>query len=352
MSSNYEASLSDISLQREELSQNIQEAFRKVAQDVRGNIYNCVLGDVLIGGYNICQIITFDDGLEWIVKTPARFIGEATKNRMDSEIATLKFLAKIGTVPVPRIHDYSVSKSNPAKRPYIIMDKVPGITLLEALHDGLDPILVDKTLEDLARFRKILQKYPFNEAGSLVLDGDDSDDDDTYEPSESGAESKKPDEDDFFIANLINKSSADLEIYEYRGSVFYNSLGYYVDQYNLSLITSSFRRESHKEMEKMWMIHSYLGSLLPSYAEETKVFYLAHTDLSISNLLIDPSDGHVTGIIDWEFANALPPQAVEHYPSFLSEKRRFIKRYGKTFVDAEGIWNDWRVHYAKQFEDD
>jgi RIO-like serine/threonine protein kinase len=71
------------------------------------------------------------------------------------------------------------------------------------------------------------------------------------------------------------------------------------------------------------MAHLYIGTLLPSYVQESQTFYLAHTDLSISNIMVDPTDGSITGLIDWEFANTLSPQAVEHYPGFLCDREYF-----------------------------
>jgi hypothetical protein len=96
---------------------------------------------------------------------------------------------------------------------------------------------------------------------------------------------------------------------------------------------------------------SEFGLALPSYIIESSVFYLAHTDLSISNLLVDPSDGTLLRIIDLEFANTLPPQAVEHYPSFLGNRAEFVEHYEGLFDDPTTELEGWRAQYNKQFID-
>jgi hypothetical protein len=67
--------------------------------------------------------------------------------------------------------------------------------------------------------------------------------------------------------------------------------------------------------------------------------------------MVDPTNGTITGIIDWEFANTLPPQAVEHYPGFLIDREWFVDMYSDTFDNPNAEFDDWRAYYAKQFDD-
>jgi Ser/Thr protein kinase RdoA (MazF antagonist) len=101
-----------------------------------------------------------------------------------------------------------------------------------------------------------------------------------------------------------------------------------------------------------WKIHAYLSSILPSYVKlQTTKFALAHTDLSASNILIDPETGLITGIIDWEFACTVPSQAMEHFPVLL-RKDVFLNQFENVYDDPEAELNEWRAFYAKQFEGD
>lgn len=47
-------------------------------------------------------------------------------------------------------------------------------------------------------------------------------------------------------------------------------------------------------------------SSFPSFSEEAETFHLAHGDLSSHNILIDPTTGAITGVIDWEMAGFRP----------------------------------------------
>lgn len=130
-----------------------------------------------------------------------------------------------------------------------------------------------------------------------------------------------------------------------------DSLAYYYSQHKLSLHAHPPDGEPEERAAKQ-IAHCYLGLLLPSYVIPTATsFYLAHTDLSRSNVLVNPDDGTLSGIIDWEFANALPPQAAEQYPLFLADKSDFIDFFDDMFEDPAIELENLKAHYAAQFDD-
>ncbi len=318
------------------------ERFLQIAVKARGTANTCAFASRWLGGFNVAITIKFDDGVEWIVKTP-KWVDDSAIARMQSEIATMKFLEKIGSRVTPRVHDFSVSTTNPVKTPYIIMDKSPGVTLNQALCRGLDRAGVYRTLEGLANFRKFLQRHSFAEIGSLGFD-----DNPDLDPLYCG--NGICEENGYFVAELINMWSSTLPSARYCNSCWSDVSSYYFAQHTLGLLADGIYDDTDKI--RKYVMHFYLGLLLQSYIRPCSSFYLAHTDLSVSNVLVDPSDGTLLGIIDWEFANTLPPQAVEHYPVFLADRQRFVKRFNDIFEDADAELNDWRQHYAKHFLDD
>jgi aminoglycoside phosphotransferase (APT) family kinase protein len=323
------------------------DEFLPLALNARGGTHNCLLGERKVGGFNVAITLNFDDGVEWIVKAP-KDVNKETMSRLDSEVATLKFLKKeVGTIPAPRVHDFSATK-NQAKTPYIIMDKVSGQTLGDALFQGMQDAAIRRTLEGLADFRKTLREHPFSQAGSLALgcDLEDDSEDDFYD----GSVEFSNQQDDYFVAELITLWAAGLNTHGYRSSCWTSGLEYYFAQHTHSLIAGNMYGSLGDQAEK-WMAHHLIASLLPAYVEPTQTFYLAHTDLHTSNIIVDPTDGTQTGIIDWEFANTLPPQAVEHYPTFLTSREKIAKTYHKSFDDIDVEFDMWRAHYAKQFDD-
>jgi len=63
--------------------------------------------------------------------------------------------------------------------------------------------------------------------------------------------------------------------------------------------------------------------------------------MSCSNIFLDPQTGFITGIIDWEFACTMPPQATEHFPLFL-EKQNFTEKFEDFYEDPEAELKEWR----------
>ena len=314
--------------------------FLELAVKARGTSNSCAFGERWVGGFNIAITLKFDDGLEWIVKAPKE-VTESARGRMVSEIATLKFLQTTGSSLTPRVHSYAINSDNPINTPYIIMDKLPGVSLARALSLGLDRQGVHRTLEGLAMFRKMLQLHPFREVGSLFLDC--TTDDFHTDPDADG-------EVGYFLAGLKNLWSSLLPPALYRGFCWGNVEDYYFSQHALSLIADGVYDDVESKLTKR-SAHFYLASSSAMLYPRIAKFYLAHTDLSLSNLLVDPSDGTLLGIIDWEFANILPPQSIEHYPKFLAERENFVEDGARCFEDVNAELADWRAHYGKQFID-
>ena len=326
------------------VSQVHLESFPQLALKARGDRARCCsFGERRMGGLNVAITLVFDDGVEWIIKTP-KFIDEASLERLECEAATLLFLEKVGSLPTPRLHAYSITAENSARTPYIIMDKTLGVTLGEAIYTGLGREGVYRTLENLATFRKILQQHPFPETGSLFL----GETEDYFRAENSVVDPLEMEP--YFIAQLNNLWGAELDPKRYRRHFGVDSTGYYIGQHDLSLLSEPIYGTAEEKKLKS-LVHFYMGLVLPNYAIDSIIFYLAHTDLSISNLLVDPSTGDLLGVIDWEFANSLPPQAVEHYPVFLVDRTRFVERYEGFYPDPNAEFDAWRAHYNKQFGD-
>ena len=319
-------------------------SFLPLAIKARGDLSaTCSIGERRMGGLNVAITLIFDDGMEWIVKTP-KLANDAARERLESEATTLLFLEKIGSLPTPRVHAYSITTENEAKTPYIIMDKVPGVTLVEAIYGGLRREGVYRTLKGLAQVRKTLLQHPFRSIGSLFPRATTD-----YWRVESSV-SENVAQADYFVAQLNNLWGSRLDPNGYRRCYETNPAGYYIAQHHLSLLSEPIYGTPEEKIHKT-IIHHYFGLVLPSYVIESNKFFMAHTDLSISNVLVDPSTGDLLGVIDWEFANTLPSQAVEHYPVFLADRARFVNRFEEFYDDPNAEFDAWRTHYTKQFTD-
>ena len=67
---------------------------------------------------------------------------------------------------------------------------------------------------------------------------------------------------------------------------------------------------------------------------ERDEFILAHPDLSLTNLFIDPTDYEVTCIIDWELASTVPVESFYIVPHLPDPHGPLDSHLRSVFIDA------------------
>jgi len=148
----------------------VQE-FLQIADQLRGGGDTCRFSGRAFGSYNVVVYIIFDDGVEWAIKMPRGSIKDGQEHKfLNSEYATLRHLwEQLPAIPAPRLHSASFTTNNPAKTPYIIMDKVPGVPLWRAVREcEMRGEKVDEMLRQMADVRKALASHTWVETGSLT----------------------------------------------------------------------------------------------------------------------------------------------------------------------------------------
>ncbi|EEP78199.1 predicted protein [Uncinocarpus reesii 1704] len=91
-----------------------------------------ILGEWKRGSYNICIPVVFeDDGKseKWVVRIPLLPRLAFPEEKMRSEIATMKYITEKTTIPIPRIHGYSITGDNILGLPFLIIEYIEGNTL-------------------------------------------------------------------------------------------------------------------------------------------------------------------------------------------------------------------------------
>ncbi|KAM4058385.1 phosphotransferase enzyme family protein [Hirsutella rhossiliensis] len=82
------------------------------------------------GALNWAILLKFDDGVEWVFRSPrTRYavVGDTAACRLlASEAATLKYIRKHTSIPVPEVFHYCVTDQNDIGIPYILMSKAAG----------------------------------------------------------------------------------------------------------------------------------------------------------------------------------------------------------------------------------
>ncbi|KAM3554453.1 hypothetical protein ARSEF4850_006447 [Beauveria asiatica] len=138
-----------------------------------------VEGPPLFGSFNKVVIVKFDDDLKWAFRTPRpdgagrSFPTELVRELMRSEVATLDYLARYSSIPVPRVIHHSCTNVNSIGVPYILMTVAPGVPFAEHLSrvrlvGGQNPSdAAAQVLRQLGKISFDLSNLRFDKIGSL-----------------------------------------------------------------------------------------------------------------------------------------------------------------------------------------
>ncbi|KZT34261.1 hypothetical protein SISSUDRAFT_1131980 [Sistotremastrum suecicum HHB10207 ss-3] len=113
------------------------------------------------------RIVTVD-GREFQVRCYGE-IGETEKRKLESEIATLRWLFPNTTIPVAEIHEWDLTTTKNIGCAYIIQRHIPGISL-DSVWDSLEPHVKEKVARKIATYESQLFSRTFKRFGSLYHD--------------------------------------------------------------------------------------------------------------------------------------------------------------------------------------
>lgn len=136
------------------------------------------------GAFNWCDKITFDDGLEWIIRFSVAGKVKHRDEKVAKEVSIMKLLQTSTKIPVPQIHFWGLSDANPVGLgPFIVMDFVKGMSFEEwwvdkNISENENELRIH--LRELAFIYHQLSKITFPAACSPVLDGES--DEMNYDP--------------------------------------------------------------------------------------------------------------------------------------------------------------------------
>ncbi|XWW94505.1 hypothetical protein V2A60_002448 [Cordyceps javanica] len=143
------------------------------------------------GSMNWVIFVSFDDGLDWVFRSPRTGIDSTVSDNsaskmLLSEVATLKLLGKQTAVPVPEVFSFSASCDNPIGIPYILMSKATGrplsdyewVSVRMSGYPQRVPLLPlpdaakIKVMRQLGGFMRHLSALRFEKIGSLFEEPD------------------------------------------------------------------------------------------------------------------------------------------------------------------------------------
>ncbi|KAJ8695901.1 hypothetical protein PTI98_005812 [Pleurotus ostreatus] len=269
------------------------------------------------GAYNTVYKLELSDGTRLAASVSKSEVRAFNPSAKQSEIATMKFVRESGLfpdVPVPKVHAWDTTFSNPAGAPYILMDIVPGVNLADARGPeprglkGLDYLgyeQQDKVVKALAILQASLSRPLPSE---LTKIGSIAPVDAQGKPQYSIGP---------FVTSRACLGGPFTSMQDvWRAKLEYEAL-YTVEQ-RASLDNCS-PPEPACTPETFSELYQELSSLIDHFKIPAKYSrpVLHHPDLALRNVLVNPDTLKITGVIDWAGAQILPLVLTALYPDDL-----------------------------------
>lgn len=223
------------------------------------------------------------------------------------------------SLPVPRVYLYCSTRQNPVGAEWIIMEYLQGIPFANCF-ESLTVEQKKKTALDVIEIMNTLYNITSTHAGSLLRDhslrqdqcathyGDEPHIQPFSESCTSSGQFSVGPANIFEIMDSLeiippsecgpcDTERAFLELVAYAGIP------------STPPLLNTFRRAPFDALFKIYDVVRPLYSSLFRRAlgvEESNLFRFVHGDLSVANILLDPTTGKVTGVIDWEVSGFVP----------------------------------------------
>jgi len=268
------------------------DALLDIAKRLSGDPTCGYQGDFHAGGRHIVRRVELPEkGKLWIARVPTipASIGSGEDGRwwtseerftMESEIATMKFIAQTTDIPVPKVFGYKTCiDGNPVKLPYLLMQCIEGNILFDL---GGPNVLTDeqraKIRMSIASIQCKLAGAPLSRLGRLVL-------------KPNGGIDIGPLPAAFGFGGPF-RSTADY---------FLSWAGYNTDFRNSHRLRDPSLRRAAESFPRR--LKSAIETLIP--AGHSSSYPILHPDFLMHNILL--SDEHeIVGVIDWEYAHSVP----------------------------------------------
>lgn len=274
--------------------------------------------------------------------------------KMESEMATMEFVRRRTTIPVPKPVAWSSSASNPLGFEWCLLEKAPGLELREVWRtmSWEEKIrVVDQLAEIMAQFWDAATK--FDKIGSVYFEDSKSRENDGTQPFTAASELSAS---GFCIGTSVDPAffSGRRRYLESNRGPFRSCRAWvralleveweFINTARILLLSKSDMSDALKEEQWEYLVQEEIGldeddlqdfadmeqtyrsykELLPllfgdqdSMASGERSFSLYHEDLRSANIIVNPSTYEITGIIDWEQATTIPDWYGIDYPAFL-----------------------------------
>ncbi|KAF9022650.1 hypothetical protein BDZ89DRAFT_1070470 [Hymenopellis radicata] len=270
------------------------------------------------GGFHRIYFAHCDGGRDFVARVAFDMVVYRGMKKMESEVATIAWLAKNTDIPVPTIIYYDPTTENEAHAPFMIMEKVRDMTLDKRWQTmSLDDKRV--AIKSLAKIVVSLAQTQFDRIGSLY-------------PHDSGGPvigpMLPPCVPWFFTPDISLDAGPWRSEREYLLSCIARERACTLS--HQSELQDKWRNEDLTAIgwdsilagylsayDKLAQVVSSLPALDEPLPDSFGPFVLSHPDLNDRNIMISADDPSQLTLLDWDFASITPLWNLTSTPEFL-----------------------------------
>ncbi|KAK7055388.1 kinase-like protein [Favolaschia claudopus] len=294
---------------------------------------NCTLVKLAEGGYHkVYDVLSDGEPVGMVARVAAPAF---PKDKLESEIATMQYVASHTSIHTPRVHVWNSNGNNSVGLEYMILEKISGVSASD-VWDTLSLESKKVTVSEVADHIIQLFRLRFDAGGSLYNDTDGN--------RVVGPIISIP----FYRAldgYIRFDQPVDITLASYRGP-FRTATAYMRSSLDAELRLVEDQREhileyelegDEKRLEQgrraltkaVKLCAVYPGDVCVSepLTSPDKSFSLRMDDFRLSNIMINKETGHVTGIIDFEGATVAPLWECAYIPRWLQDHNEWDGSY-------------------------
>ncbi|KAJ3831856.1 hypothetical protein F5878DRAFT_45819 [Lentinula raphanica] len=294
-------------------------------------IPDCQLLKLAQGGYHKVYQVSGSNAPPIVARVAAPAF---PKDKVESEIATLQYIASHTKIHTPIVYAWNTEDDNPVGSEYMILEKITGVPaseVWETLPFEKKEIVVNEVAEHIIQ----LFGLRFEKAGSLYKTAERGEQEFTVGPIVSTPFYRALDG----FVRFPDSPDSNIQLRKFRGpfpdtSSFLRS----ALQVELHIISDPDLRRQVLERElngddkrlehgervlnkALKLASVYPGDICVSSPLSTpgRPFSLRMDDFRLSNIMIDENTGHITGLIDFEGATVAPLWECAYMPRWLQD---------------------------------
>ena len=284
--------------------------------------------DFTTGAYNICSVVTFEDGFRVVVRFPILGRSRFRTEKSNDEIPTMQFLKQQTRLRVPGV----LGAGQCSCGPYIVITFLEGIVLSRRLRNPPTESAslngpesdINRAYYAMARILLELSKPTFSTIGAIKFD--------------SGAwkVAKRPLS--LNMNELVRVGNLPPGIFS--KNTFQTASEYFQELATQQFLHLEYQRndaiENEHDCRKKYIARCLFRKIAREIQTESDSFRLYCDDLRPSNVLITEPDFMISGVIDWEFTYVAPAEftyaapwwpLLESPEEWESDLNAFVTRY-------------------------